>query len=155
VRSPYREEIRRAAWKHGLDPLLVEAIVWQESAGRADAFRFEPAYYDRYVAGKPEWATWEPRRVASSYGLMQIMYLTALAHEWSGPPEGLFDIPTNLDIGCRILRRLLETFKFDVLKGLAAYNGGPGGVTRPLPLRYAREVRDRYARLQEIDHATA
>jgi soluble lytic murein transglycosylase-like protein len=147
MRSPYRDAIAIAANKYELDPQLVEAVVLQESAGKADAFRQEPAFWSRYCARDPRFADEEPRRIASSYGLMQVMYTTALDHGYAGAPEGLFDIPTNLDIGCRILAKLKRRFTTPDLY-LAAYNGGPGGVTLPQPQQYAATVLSRYQWLQ-------
>lgn len=148
MKSPYREVIRLEASRAGVDPLLVEAVIQQESAGKADAFRFEPGYWKRYCAGDPAWQDWEPRRVASSYGLMQIMYPTAVQLGFHQAPERLFDIQENIALGCKLLARLLRRFENDVQKALAAYNGGPAGVNRPVPLAYARKVQDRYAKLR-------
>lgn len=147
MRSPYREVVESEAAARSLDPLLVEAVIWQESSGQADAFRFEPGYWERYCKGKPEWEGWEPRRVASSYGLMQVMYPTALAYGYEGPPEGLFVIPVNIGVGCAVLAGLLKQFSGNVEDALAAYNGGPGGIGRPGPRSYAIRVTDRYERL--------
>lgn len=148
MKSPYREVIVEEAEKVGLDPLLVEAVILQESSGRADAFRHEPDYHRRYIAGDPAWASWEPRRVSSSYGLMQLMYPTAISLGFRQAPEGLFDIRVNISLGCLLLASLLHRFSNDVQKALAAYNGGPAGIGRPKPLAYAAAVQDRYVRLQ-------
>jgi soluble lytic murein transglycosylase-like protein len=148
VKSPYRPVIREEAGKAGLDPLLVEAVVQQESSGRADAFRHEPEYYRRYLAGDPAWVEWEPRRCASSYGLMQIMYPTALQLGFRQDPEALFNIRENIALGCKLLASLMKRFSNDVEKALAAYNGGPAGIHRPRPKAYAQEVLERYGKLR-------
>lgn len=148
MKSPYRSVIEKIAALHDLDPLLVEAVVLQESSGRADAFRFEPGFWERYLKKHPRWKDWEPRRAASSYGLMQIMAPVAFEHGFSQEPEALFGIATNIEIGCRVLARLLERFSGDVEKALAAYNGGIGGVGREQPQRYAREVQAKWAALR-------
>jgi soluble lytic murein transglycosylase-like protein len=150
MRSPYRAVIERAAADHDLDPLLVEAVVWQESSGMADAFRYEPGYWERYCKNDPRWTGWEPRRVASSYGLMQLMYPTALDTGYVGEPEGLFDINTNVQLGCRLLAKLLAHWNGDVLKALASYNGGLGGVNRSQPMHYAHQVATRYERYRAL-----
>jgi soluble lytic murein transglycosylase-like protein len=146
--SPYREAIVVAANNYGLDPLLVEAVVQQESSGRADAFRHEPAFWARYCAMKAQYRTEDPRRIASSYGLMQVMYPTAYGVGFRGQPEELFGIETNLDIGCRVLKSLLVRTSGDLRAALASYNGGPAGATATIPLRYADEVLARYRQLQ-------
>ena len=53
-KGPYRAEIETAAAAHGLDPDLIAAIVEQESSGRFYGYRFEPAFYDRYLKGNVE-----------------------------------------------------------------------------------------------------
>lgn len=148
LRKPYREEIAKAATKHAVDPDLVEAIVWQESSGVPSAYRFEPAYWERYCKEDPKFADEEPRRVAASYGLMQLMYPTAVELGYTGTPEGLFEIPVNLDLGCKLLAKLLHRYGGQRILALAAYNGGPGGVTRPGPLSYAESVNSRYERIK-------
>lgn len=146
--SPYREAIRVAAANYSLDPLLVEAVVWQESSGKADAFRYEPAFWLRYCAPKAQYAHEEPRRIASSYGLLQVMFPTAQLVGFRGEPEELFSIRTNLDVGCRYLKSLFSRCGGDLRQTLAAYNGGPGGIDQPVPLRYADQVLARYRDLQ-------
>jgi soluble lytic murein transglycosylase-like protein len=79
---------------------------------------------------------------------MQVMYPTALENGYTGSPEGLFDIPTNLDVGATYLKKLLDAQGGDVMKALAAYNGGPGGIDRPAPRAYALAVWKRYKGLK-------
>lgn len=152
--SPYREQIFHAANAAGLDPWLVEAIVWQESRSHADAFRYEPKFWLRYMAKSPQYKQLSPpRRYSSSYGLMQIMWVVAKELGYLAEPEGLFIPSTNLVWGCRKLKQLtawgngypgvpLEDRKLAVL---ASYNGGTGGNTPGTPLRpdnyqYAQRV---------------
>jgi len=131
---------------------LVEAVVIAESQGKADAFRWEPAFYERYLKENPLYAGWEPRRVSSSYGLMQVMYPTAVQHGFKGEPEELFKIDTNLAVGCSVLSRLLRKYT-DPLEALAAYNGGAGGIKRPGPKAYAKRVFSHYTVLKEAHAA--
>lgn len=139
--SPYRKDIETAAKAHGVDADLLEALVMTESSGQADAFRFEPAYYKRYLAGNPEYKDANPRRVASSYGLCQIMYPTARQYGFGSlVPETLFLPGINLDYGARILAHLITRCDGDTVAALAAYNGGLGGIGKPVPTEYARKV---------------
>jgi soluble lytic murein transglycosylase-like protein len=141
--TPYRKEIEGAAHEHGLDPNLVEAVVICESSGRTDAFRHEPGFYDRYLKGKPQWASQNPRRIASSYGLMQVMYTTALEHGYGqayDAPEFLFIPTVGLDAGCEHLAKQIEWANGDLLKALAAYNGGQGNWMAGQPQLYAKKV---------------
>jgi soluble lytic murein transglycosylase-like protein len=138
----FRAEIEQAAKRHGLDADLLEALVLTESSGRADAFRFEPDFYRRYLQGKPEWAGKIPRRVSSSYGLCQVMYSTALEHGFNPTyePEMLFLPATNLDLGAKILASLLAWAGGVPRKALAAYNGGKGNWKAQQPQDYAAMV---------------
>lgn len=159
----YRGLIREVAARHGLDPLLVAAIVWQESAFNADAFRFEPGFWNRYLKKNPLYLHLNPRRVSSSYGLMQVMYCRVhedkLTDNDALPPEHLFVPEAALDTGCRLLAELLTWAKarttdpnMATLAALASYNGGRGGndpkTNSPLRnLKYAKEVSAKYAEL--------
>jgi len=67
-------------------------------------------------------------RYAISYvgarGLMQVMPFWL--KEIGKPDENLFDIRTNLRMGCTILRHYLDREKNDKRKALARYNGSVG-----------------------------
>ena len=162
MRTRYWAEIVAAATKYQLDPILVEAIVVQESAGNTDGFRFEKVFYNRLLKGKPEWDGQNPRRISSSYGLMQIMYPVAVERGYpkTQPPEGLFVPEVGLEYGCRHLRWLTnwaDTFTSTTSEArrgavLASYNGGRGS-NKPTdkPLRngvYAASVLRHYAIIQ-------
>lgn len=156
VRTRYRAEIETAATRYGLDPVLVEAIVVTESSGNTDAFRFEPDFWNRYLKGNPKYRHLNPRRVSSSYGLMQVMYCRLLedkiAENDAWAPELLFVPENGLDIGCAFFKELLTwagtktpDARMQVLAALASYNGGRGGndPSKDNPLRngtYARKV---------------
>ena len=148
----YRTLIGTVATQFGLDPVLVAAVCWQESAFQADGFRFEPAFWNRYLKHKPEWRGQNPRRVSSSYGLMQVMFVVAVEDGTilaNDAPEGLFVPAMGLAAGCARLAKLKAwAAKLPLsppdheLAMLAAYNGGRGGNSVP-PFRngrYAREV---------------
>lgn len=143
----YDAECETVAQKHGLDPALVKAIVMVESSGKTHAYRFEPAFWLRYMASSPEWDGANPERVSSSYGLMQVMYTTARQHGLQGAPENMFIPLVGLEYGCLHLKMLLDKCKGNVEQALAQYNGGERGNTAP-PYRngeYARKVLRYYA----------
>lgn len=131
----HRAAIVKVAQSAGLDPDLVEAVASVESSLHTDAFRYEPAFWRRYLRDSPRWGAEHPRRVSSSYGLMQIMYVVAVERGYRGQPEGLFAPETGLRWGCRHLVHLTRWANgFVVLSAedrrravLAAYNGGTGG----------------------------
>ncbi len=61
----------------------------------------------------------------SALGLMQVMpfWVPELGYR---DKNQLFDIRTNVLLGCRILKYYLEMEKGDLIKGLARYNGSVG-----------------------------
>lgn len=148
----YETEIAAAASAHSLDARLVTAIVQQESAGKTDAFRFEPLFWARYLAKLPDYKNADPRRVSSSYGLMQLMYVTAKELGYAQEPEYLFVPSIGLEWGCRRVEALVAwagtfpgTTNLQRLRAvLASYNGGKGGNPPDAALlrngRYADQV---------------
>jgi soluble lytic murein transglycosylase len=111
----YDALITDAANKHGLDPVLVKAIVWRESA-------------------------FDPGKVGTSgeRGLMQVG--EAAARDWARAekietfvPTDLFDAKTNLEIGAWYFKRASERWKHKedaVPFALAEYNAGRVRVDR-------------------------
>lgn len=159
----YWKEIVEAAAVEKLDPLLVESVVVQESGGNTDAFRFERQFYNRYLKAHKLYQGQNPRRISSSYGLMQLML--PVAHERgydpTHPPEMLFIPEIGLRWGCRHLAYLKEwadtgwpqvPVEQRIRATLASYNGGRGS-NKPTdtPLRnrsYAEAVLRLYDQLQ-------
>lgn len=149
---PYRAEVHAIASRHGLDPDLVHAVCLVESSGRTDAFRYESGFWLKYLAGKPEYDGAIPRRVSSSYGLMQCMYTTALQFGYpkGDPPEYLFVPVIGIEYGCRTLAHYLKWAKGDVRKALACYNGGPGNWQAAAPQQYADKALFTLAQLRGV-----
>jgi soluble lytic murein transglycosylase-like protein len=98
----YAVHVNAVAERNGLSPALLEAVVWQESR-------------------------WRPTAVSpkGAQGLAQLMPGTA--RELGVDPR---DPVANLEGGARYLRQQLNRFGGDVERALAAYNAGPGRVTR-------------------------
>lgn len=103
------------AKRHGLDPALVLAVVSVESGFRPDA-----------VSRK------------GAQGLMQLMPGTARELGVKDP----LDPAANLDGGTRYLNALLQQYKGDLKRALAAYNAGAGAVKRHGGVPPYRETRD-------------
>ena len=105
------DTVRRAADAQDVDPLLVVAIIRQESM-------FDPT----------------ARSPADARGLMQLLPSTAeRVASTSGQPldhADLTDPGVNIDLGTRYLRTLLTRFGGDPLKAIAAYNGGENAVAK-------------------------
>jgi len=137
----------------------VAAVVMTESSFDEHAYRYEPGFWRRYLKNNPRWNAWEPERVSASYGLMQIMYTTAVDLGYSGDPEGLYDPVMNLRWGCRCLKSLLNWAHGDVNSALAAYNGGKrGNEPGTVPLRnrdYVTRVQTNLKWIQDHDQEDA
>jgi soluble lytic murein transglycosylase-like protein len=128
--------IREQARRHGLDPILVAAVICQESGGRETAIRVERGFWKRYYEGimrlirstpstrDNHWAQY-PDLFACSYGLMQVLYPVALE-------LGLvLDFPTDLckpergiQAGCMKLQQCFKQANQSQRQALLRYNGG-------------------------------
>lgn len=100
----YQDLINAAGQKYGVDPLLIAAVITQESAYRINA-----------VSSK------------GARGLMQVMPDTARAMGYD--PDDMFTPAIAIDAGTNYLARQLRDFKKLDL-ALAAYNAGPGNVRK-------------------------
>jgi soluble lytic murein transglycosylase-like protein len=120
---------RRAADAHALWPELVYAIVEQESSWNPWALRYEPAFYEKYIA--PQIArgsmvdSTESRARAFSWGLMQVMGQAAREHGFTAASlASLCDPAAGLEIGCRIFAAKLAAAEGNVARALLLWNGG-------------------------------
>jgi soluble lytic murein transglycosylase-like protein len=101
--AKYHQEILTAARQYQLDPSLIRAVIHAESG-------FNP----------------KARSRAGAQGLMQLMPATA-------KELGTTDVwlpQQNIQAGSAYLARLLQQFNGDRRLALAAYNAGPGAVSR-------------------------
>lgn len=122
----YDAMIQRVATRRRVDPLLLHAVIDQESRYRADA-----------------------RSPVGAHGLMQLMPGTARMLNVSAS-----NAEANVDGGARLLRQLHGRFN-DFNLTLAAYNAGEGAVRRygnhippyPETQAYVAGVMGRYSRL--------
>jgi soluble lytic murein transglycosylase-like protein len=103
--------INEMAIKYQVRQSLIQAVIHWESGGNPNAFRAEPRIND------------------ASYGLMQILVATARGLGYTGPPEGLYDPRTNIELGTRYLSNLIRKWGNELL-ALLNYNGGPRAVQR-------------------------
>ncbi len=111
--------VNAAAAEHGVEPALVNGLIWVES-------KFEP----------------RARGPAGARGLMQLMPKTAGAMAKKlGRKRASYDPDFNIHAGTLLLSRLLRRFDGDVSLALAAYNRGSGIVAgwvaagEPMPAR--------------------
>ncbi len=125
-------QIQAAAARHGLETLLVAAIVQTESAGNPWATRFEPDFLARYVDAAPRrfgGVSVHTERMgrATSFGPMQIMGQVARERGFTGIfLTELCDPETGLEYGCRQLAALRDRYltQWGLDGVIAAYNAG-------------------------------
>ena len=101
------EQIERAAVAEGIDPELAFRLV-----------RVESGFRERAVSP------------AGAMGLTQLMPSTARSLQPGLTADQIFDPETNLRLGFRYLRWLLELYDGRLDEALHAYNRGPGTVQR-------------------------
>ena len=99
------EDIYDIALSEGIDPALGFQLVKVESGFKANA-----------------------RSSMAAFGYTQLQVPTARFYEPGVTAAQLYDRETNLRIGFRFLRDLLEHFDHDMQVALVAYNRGPGKV---------------------------
>jgi len=108
----YEDAIRERALEYEIDPLLVLAMIREES-------RFN---------------SWN-ESVAGARGLMQIIFSTG---EWIAQKlnmedfddDMLFDPKVNIDLGCWYINYLKERFLNDSILIISGYNAGPGTTSK-------------------------
>ena len=119
--SIYAELIAAAAETHGVDPVLVQALIQVESNYRPRA-----------------------RSNKGAMGLMQLMPSTAREYN----VRNAYDPKSNIDAGVRKLKSLID--KYGVQLALAAYNAGEGAVERFKGIPPYRETQNYVSRILSI-----
>jgi soluble lytic murein transglycosylase len=112
----YRDLVWRVSEEHGVDPLLVLAVMREESRFRADAVS-----------------------AAGAVGLMQVLPSTARGMDPSAGPKDLRSPDRNVRLGVAYLAGRLREFADDVGMALVAYNAGPAAARRFRSLRGTEE----------------
>ena len=109
IAADLAEDIYDIALSEGIDPALGFRLVKVESGFKSTA-----------------------RSNMDAYGYTQLQLPTARFYDPDVTVKDLYDRETNLRIGFRFLRDLLEQFDHDMELALVAYNRGPGKVANIL-----------------------
>jgi soluble lytic murein transglycosylase-like protein len=152
------------AKKYRIPKLWLKAVAMVESSMNQRAYRYEPEFWKNYMRDKPEWAGKDPSVVSASYGLMQLMWTTAVGLGFTGTPEELYDPVYNIELGAKLIRQLLDKVMVEGQHNLfpqwsaldmamARYNGGrrgnpdeKGGIRN---LKYILKVRREWVNYME------
>jgi hypothetical protein len=120
------QTIEGASVRYGIAAELAEAIY--DAAARHD---IEPDVAFGLVFVE---STFRERAVShvGARGLAQVMPRTAKWLDPSVTVRDLYDPETNLELGFRYLRQMIDKYDGDVFKALTAYNRGPGTVDKIL-----------------------
>ena len=121
--APYGEIIAALSEAHGVDPMLVKALIQVES-------NYQPRARSRRGA----------------MGLMQLMPSTAREYKVRNP----FDPRANIEAGIKHLKSLIDRFAGKVELGLAAYNAGEGAVKKFNGVPPYRETRNYVSRILSL-----
>ena len=119
--SVYGELIAAAAQTHGVDPILVQALIQVES-------NYKP----------------RAKSTKGAMGLMQLMPATAREYK----VRNAYDPKSNIDAGVRKLKSLIDKWGLDL--ALAAYNAGEGAVARFNGIPPYRETQNYVSRILSI-----
>ena len=120
--TPYGEIIAAMSEAHGVDPLLVRALIQVES-------NYKP----------------QARSRRGAMGLMQLMPSTARVYNVRNP----FDPKANIEAGIKHLKSLLDRYGTEAL-ALAAYNAGEGAVIKFNGIPPYRETRSYVSRILSL-----
>jgi len=119
--TPYGEVIAAVSQAHGVDPMLVRAVIEVESNYRPKA-----------------------RSNKGAMGLMQLMPATARAYNVRNP----YDPKANIAAGVKHLKSLID--RWGVELALAAYNAGEGAVRKFKGVPPYRETRNYVSKILSL-----
>lgn len=119
--TPYGEVIAAVSQAHGVDPMLVRALIQVESNYKARA-----------------------RSHKGAMGLMQLMPATAREYKVRNP----YDPKSNIAAGVKHLKALID--RWGVEMALAAYNAGEGAVKKFNGIPPYRETRTYVSRILSL-----
>jgi soluble lytic murein transglycosylase-like protein len=121
--TPYGEIIAAMSQAHGVDPMLVRALIQVESN-----------YRPRAKSNK------------GAMGLMQLMPSTARQYKVRNP----YDPTANIGAGVKHLKGLIDRMDGAIDMALAAYNAGEGAVKKFKGIPPYRETRNYVSRILSI-----
>jgi soluble lytic murein transglycosylase-like protein len=126
--SRFGARIDSLSQRHEVSQALVLALVYHESGCNENAVRFEPhVYLWPEVVRRARGDRQERRFLASSYGVAQVLGVTARSMGYAGTPADFRY--RSLEYGVRYLAGKYQQYR-SWEDALASYNGGHGAVLR-------------------------
>lgn len=156
--SDYDAIFRSAAATLKVEAAILKAIGMQESGLVWIAYRFgkaERRFYRRYIEGKPEWMKHryynEPKVIAASWGMMQLMYTTAvqMGLPREAPWHTIMEPEMNILLGARYFANQMDRYG-NVSAAIAAYNAGSPRVIEGTSRFENQDYVDRVWRFVEV-----
>jgi len=126
--------IMRKGMSNAVEPAVIAAVIGTESSG------------------DPRATNWEGQTWGYAYGLMQVLYSTAQQMGYTGNPDGLFDVETNIEFGTRYLRHQRSRYG-TLAEAIAGYNAGTATWTeygRLTNATYIQRVLDRIPQYRSL-----
>lgn len=136
MQTTFDDLFRRIAEEIGVEWWVLKAIAVKESSLEPLATRFGHSENRHYREAYKRWqrtgSRWKDHKWADfgwilwrSYGLMQILYVTAteVGHPFEGDWLPLFAPEYNVQLGARHLKRLLDKYG-NISSALSVYNAG-------------------------------
>jgi soluble lytic murein transglycosylase-like protein len=103
---------------------ILTAQIQIESSGDPFAFRYEDAYFEKYIRDNPGAKGFRYGPLAAcSFGLLQIVFETALEHGFVGQPWELFSPRVGLSRGADYFKHCLLQESGSYPAALRRYNG--------------------------------
>ena len=121
--TAYADLIMAAAETHGVDPILVQALIQVES-------------------------NYKPRARSSRGAMGQMQLMPSTAREYK--VRNAYDPAANIGAGVQKLKGLLDKWGGDVRLALASYNAGEGAVTKFNGIPPYRETRNYVSKILSI-----
>ena len=121
-----KEIINKMSTLYGINADLIAAFIMTESSGNPKAYRYEPAFYQKYIVPL-DLPDGEGHGRAASYGLMQIMGEVARELGFKDEFEKLYDPETGLHYGVKHLKSFITRYATtdnSLDSAIAAYNAG-------------------------------
>jgi soluble lytic murein transglycosylase-like protein len=103
--NAFDDLISESAAAYSVPPDWIKAVIGTESG-------FNPNAHNASDPG------------GGAFGLMQVLYSTAVGLGYEGDPEGLYDPETNIDLGVKLMAQIIQRTGSDFSAMYSAYNSG-------------------------------